>query len=183
MGSSTVPQDPIRRRNRAVEDDAWIRDFLRRAPTCTVGMVHDGWPFLNSNLFLFDEAANAIYFHTAGTGRTRSNLEEDGRVCVSVSELGRLLPAERASGVSAEYAGVVLFGRAVIVTDLAEMRRALEGQLDKYFPHLESGRDYAPFTEEEMLRATVYRIDIERWTAKEHREPEDFPGAFAYTPR
>lgn len=175
------PQDRIRRLNRAVEDESWIRGFLHRSPTCVAGTVHDGWPFLNPNLFVYDEAAHAIYLHTAGAGRTRSNIEEDGRITLCVSEMGRLLPSPKVTDFSVEYASVLVFGRAVVVTDRAEMRRAFEFQLEKYFAHLRSGRDYEPFTDEEMMRAAMYRVDIERWTAKEHREPEDFPGAFRYS--
>jgi uncharacterized protein len=182
MEPSGVPQDPIRRRNRAVDDETWIRDLLRRAPTCVMGTVHEGWPFLNPNLFVFDEAADVLYIHTAGAGRTRSNIEEDGNVCVSVSEFGRLLPAEKVTDFSTEYASVIIFGRASIVTDRNEIRRAFERQLEKYFSHLKSGIDYEPFTDADMMRAAMFRIDIERWTAKEHREPDDFPGSFWYAP-
>lgn len=182
MTPSAPPQDPIRRRNRAVGDETWIRDLLHRAPTCVLGTVHEGWPFLNPNLFVFDEAAHVIYLHTAGSGRTRSNIEEDGKVCVSVTEFGRLLPGPKATDFSTEYASVIIFGRASIVTDPSEIRRAFERQLGKYFSHLKPGVDYEPFTDPEMMRATMYRIAIERWTAKEHLEPEDFPGAFRYTP-
>lgn len=180
--SPALPEDAskVRRQNRAVGDEVWIRAFLHRAPTCTLGTVHEGWPFLNSNLFLFDEAAHALYIHTGGAGRTLSHIEADGRVCVSVSEMGRLLPPEKVTDFSLEYASVVIFGRATVVTDLDEARGALQGQLDKYFPHLLPHRDYVPFTDDEMARATVYRVDIEEWSAKEHREPAEFPGAFLY---
>jgi nitroimidazol reductase NimA-like FMN-containing flavoprotein (pyridoxamine 5'-phosphate oxidase superfamily) len=181
MEPASPPQDPIRRRDRAVEQDAWIRQFLHRAPTCVLATVHEGWPFLNPNLFVFDEPAHVIYVHTGGSGRTRANIEADGRVCVSVFEMGRLLPAAKVTDLSVEYASVTIFGQASVVTDRQESRRAFERQLEKYFPHLESGRDYAPFTDEEMLHAAMYRVDIERWTAKEHREPGDFPGAFRYS--
>jgi nitroimidazol reductase NimA-like FMN-containing flavoprotein (pyridoxamine 5'-phosphate oxidase superfamily) len=165
-----------------VEDETWIRSFLQGAPTCTLATVHDGWPFLNPNLFVFDEAAHVLYVHTAGTGRTRSNIEQDGRVCVSVSEMGRLLPAVKVTDYSVEYASVVIFGEATIVSDPAEARWVFERQLEKYFPHLRMGRDYETFTDQEMMRAVVYRIDIQRWSAKRHREPDDFPGAFPYAP-
>lgn len=176
------PQDPIRRRNRAVDDESWIRDLLRRAPTCVLGTVHEGWPFLNPNLFVYDEEAHILYVHTAGSGRTRSNIEEDGKVCVSVTEFGRLLPGPKAADFSTEYASVIIFGCASVVTDPNEIRSAFKLQIAKYFSHLKAGTDYQPFTDPEMMRATMYRIAIERWTAKEHREPEDFPGAFWYTP-
>jgi nitroimidazol reductase NimA-like FMN-containing flavoprotein (pyridoxamine 5'-phosphate oxidase superfamily) len=171
----------VRRRNREVVDESWIRDFLSRMPMCTVATVDGEQPFLNSNLFLYDADAHVFYFHTAGQGRTRSNIEANGRVCVSVSEMGRLLPGARAADYSLEYASVTLFGIARVVTDPAEVRKVLEGQLRKYDPHREPGRDYAPFTDSEAARATVYRIEITEWSAKQHEEPDDFPGAFWYS--
>jgi nitroimidazol reductase NimA-like FMN-containing flavoprotein (pyridoxamine 5'-phosphate oxidase superfamily) len=178
--SPPVDLSRVRRRNRQVTDESWIRDFLSRAPMCTVATVHKEQPFLNANLFVYDGDAHVLYFHTAGEGRTRSNIEANGRVCVSVSEMGRLLPAERVTDYSAEYASVTLFGTARIVTDPAEARSVLQRQLQKYFPHKQSGRDYQPFTDPEMSRATIYRVEIEEWSAKRHQEAEDFPGAFWY---
>jgi hypothetical protein len=96
--------------------------------------------------------------------------------------MGRLLPAERAIGFGVEYAGVVVFGRATIVTDSAEARRGLQLLLDKYFPHLRPGEDYAPATDEELKVTAVYRIEIESWSGKQHRAQADMPGAFLPAP-
>src|SRR5690606_1102922 len=110
----------------------------------------------------------------------RANVESDERVCFSVSEMGRLLPAPVALDFSVEYAGVVVFGRATVVTDRAEAERALQLLLDKYFPHLRPGRDYRPITPSELARTTVYRIQIEQWSGKKKEVAPDFPGAFWY---
>jgi nitroimidazol reductase NimA-like FMN-containing flavoprotein (pyridoxamine 5'-phosphate oxidase superfamily) len=169
-----------RRRDRAVNDEAWIRDFLRRAPYGTLATVRDGQPFVNMNIFAFDEARHALYLHTARTGRTRSNVEGESRVCFAVSSMGRLLPASTALEFSVEYAGVTVFGRASVVTDEAEARAGLQLLLDKYAPHLRPGRDYRPITPEELARTAVYRVDIEEWGGKQKIAPADFPGAFLY---
>lgn len=174
------PLTQVRRRDRAVTDDDWIRALLRRVPFGTLATVHDGQPFLNTNTFFYDEAADAIYLHTARTGRTRANVEGEARVCFGVSEMGRLLPAPIALEFSVEYAGVVVFGRAAVVTDEAEAHRALQNLLDKYFPHLAPGRDYRPATAEELARTSVYRVSIDDWSGKQKAMPADFPGAFRY---
>jgi nitroimidazol reductase NimA-like FMN-containing flavoprotein (pyridoxamine 5'-phosphate oxidase superfamily) len=170
----------VRRRDRAVEDEAWIADFLGRAPSGVLATVHDGWPFLNSNIFAYDGRAHAIYLHTARTGRTRSNADADGRACFSVSTMGRLLPANTALEMSVEYAGVVVFGRLVVVSDEAEMRHGLQLLLDKYFPHLRPDVDYRPPSEAELARTSVYRLTIEQWSGKKKEAPADFPGAFRH---
>ncbi len=172
----------VRRRDRAVEDDAWIRSMLHRAALGTLATASDGQPFVNTNLFAFDEPARALYIHTAAEGRTRATVEANPRVCFTASEMGRLLPSQTARGFSVEYAGVVVFGRATIVTDEAEARHGLQILLDKYFPHLQPGRDYTPIAAEEMADTAVFRIDIEHWSGKKKEAAADFPGAFFYRP-
>ena len=72
IDTSTLPPTHVRRSDRAVEDDSWIQAFLQRAPVGILATASDGQPFINSNLFVYDRAAHAIYMHTARTGRTAS---------------------------------------------------------------------------------------------------------------
>jgi nitroimidazol reductase NimA-like FMN-containing flavoprotein (pyridoxamine 5'-phosphate oxidase superfamily) len=176
---TTLPLNAVRRADRAVTDYAWIEAMLRRAPMGVLATIHEGQPFVNSNLFVYDPADHAIYMHTANVGRTRANVEGDERVCFTVTEMGRLLPADEALEFSVEYTGVVVFGRAAIIEgDAAE--RALQLLLDKYFPHLAPGRDYRPITPDELKRTSVYRIQIDSWSGKKKQVADDFPGAFFY---
>jgi nitroimidazol reductase NimA-like FMN-containing flavoprotein (pyridoxamine 5'-phosphate oxidase superfamily) len=175
-----IPFTPVRRKDRAVNDEAWIAELLRRAPMGALATVRDGQPFINMNLFVYDEGARAIYMHTARRGQTRDNVEADEQACFSVSEMGRLLPADTALEFSVEYAGVVVFGSASIITDEAEAARALQMLLDKYFPHLKPGADYRPTTPEELARTSVYCIQIASWSGKKKEVAQDFPGAFTF---
>ena len=139
---AALPVNQVRRSDRAVEDE-WIVEMLRNAPFAALATVHDEQPFINTNLFVYDEAAHAIYMHTGRYGRTRSNVEANERVCFSVSEIGRLLPADEALEFSVEYAGITVFGRSSVI-DGAEAEHALQMLLDKYAPHLKPGRDLPP---------------------------------------
>ena len=174
------PFNQVRRQDRAVTDETWIKDFLHRAPYGVLATARDGQPFINTNLFVYDEAAHAIYLHTARVGRTQANVEANARVCFSLSEMGRLLPADVALEFSVEYAGVTVFGSATIMTDETEQTRALQMLLDKYFPHLRPGEDYQAITPEELRITAVYRLDIEAWSGKEKKVDAEFPGAFWY---
>jgi nitroimidazol reductase NimA-like FMN-containing flavoprotein (pyridoxamine 5'-phosphate oxidase superfamily) len=170
----------IRRQDRAVEDEAWIRAFLRRAAVGTLATARDGQPFLHMNLFVYDEYAHCIYLHTARTGRTPDNLAANGAVCFSVMEMGRLLPADVALEFSVEFASVIVFGKAALVRDEDEEARALQMLLDKYAPHLRPGTDYRPPTGSEIKRTAVFRLAIEAWSGKKKEVPADFPGAYWY---
>ncbi len=173
----------VRRADRAMTDDAWIRAFLHRAPMGVLATVQEGQPFLNSNLFVYDQDQHVIYMHTARTGRTRDNVTASPQVCFTATEMGRLLPADVALEFSVEYAGVVVFGTAQVVTDEQEAAHGLQLLLDKYFPHLRPGQDYRGIVPEELKRTTVYRIQIQAWSGKRKQVAEDFPGAFHYGER
>ena len=175
-----IAPNVVTRKDREVTDESWIKALLHRAPVGVLATVHNGQPFLNTNLFVYDEPKGAIYMHTAKVGRTRSNVETDERVCFSATEMGRLLPADEALEFSVEYAGVVAFGRASIIEDLDEARDALQMLLDKYAPHLSPGKDYRPPTVDETKRTSVYRIRIESWSGKKKEVAADFPGAYRY---
>jgi nitroimidazol reductase NimA-like FMN-containing flavoprotein (pyridoxamine 5'-phosphate oxidase superfamily) len=168
-----------RRADRAVEDEAWIVEFLHRAPIGVLATVYEGQPFINSNLFVYDEPTHTIYMHTARVGRTRANVDAEERVCFSIMEMGRLLPADEALEFSVEYSGVVVFGQAHVI-DGEEAKNALQLLLDKYAPHLRPGVHYRPTTIDELKRTAVYRIDIDSWSGKKKQAEPDFPGAFLY---
>lgn len=174
------PANAVRRADRAVEDQDWIAGFLKQAAIGYLATVHDGQPFINSNLFVYDAENHCIFMHTARVGRTQANVTEEERVCFTTSEMGRLLPAPEALEFSVEYSGVVVFGRAQILQEREEQRRGLQMLMDKYFPHLMPGKDYRPIVDEELVRTTVYRIDIDAWSGKRKRVEDDFPGAFFY---
>ena len=172
------PRSRVRRRDRG-KDEAWVRAFLAAAPYGFFATVDAaGQPYLNSNLFVYDDARRCIYLHTHRTGRTRDNVDAAERVVFSAAAMGRLLPAPEALEFSVEYAGVTAFGTGRVVQDEAEAKAALQMLLDKYAPHLEAGRDYRATTDDELARTAVYRIDIETWSGKQKEVDEDFPGAF-----
>ncbi len=180
---AALPLTEMRRADRGVDDEAWIRAFLHTAPLGFLATIHDDQPFLNSNLFVYDAARHVIYMHTANVGRTQANIAQHDRVCFSVATMGRLLPAQEALEFSVEYGSVVVFGRAVGVADSVEAEDALQQLLDKYAPHLRPNRDYNAITAAELKRTGVLRIDIDAWTGKKKEVAVDFPGAFTYDPR
>ena len=179
---STQPANTVRRQDRK-KDEAWIRSYIAAAPYGALATVNDGQPFINSNLFVYDSEAHAIYIHTAHVGRTRANVDDEAQgvpACFSAFSMGRLLPADEALEFSVEYEGVTAFGRLHIVNDLDLATHGLQLLLDKYAPHLRPGRDYRPITLDELKRTAVFRLDIDAWSGKKKEAEANFPGAFMY---
>jgi len=162
----------LRRHDRAMPDESALQALLARAQFGFTATAVDGQPFQHTSLFWFDAASHRIYFHGAREGRMHENVMANPRVCFTVAELGRLLPADTAMEFSNEYASVVVFGRARQVESGDEKRIALQALLDKYFPDLRPGRNYRPMTEAEVSATAVYAIEIETWSGKQKVAPQ-----------
>lgn len=162
-----TPANKQRLREHA-RDDAWVRDFLRRAHVGHVATRWDAQPFITPTMFWYDEERHAIAFHSNVVGRLRANGERHERACFEASVFGRLLPSNVALEFSIQYASVVVFGPLRVLAEAAERRRALDGLLGKYFPTMTAGEDYRPITDQELKRTSVYAIAIESWSGKEN---------------
>ena len=163
---SREPINRVRRRERAVEDEGWIRGFLREARYGVVATESDGQPFVNPLLFAYDEESHALYFHTSREGRICANIRANPRVCFCASEMGRLVPGAAACGLDVEYGSVVVFGRAEILDDMAEASRALRLLVAKYFPEMGTDAGGPRIASEEAARPAVYRVRIDSWSGK-----------------
>ncbi|HUH97200.1 MAG TPA: pyridoxamine 5'-phosphate oxidase family protein [Anaerolineales bacterium] len=156
-----------------VKDD-WIREYLHHGQVAHIASLWDDQPFVTPSIYFYDEANARLIFHSNITGRLRANLERHPRVCLEVSELGRLLPSNVALEFSLQYRSVMVFGTARIIEDRAEKRRVLHQLIGKYFGELRPGADYRPATDQELKRTSVYEIKIESWSGKDHwREKAD----------
>lgn len=154
------------RRKELVQGDEWIKDFLARA---TIGHIATRWeeqPFITPTNFWYDETRHEIYFHSNIVGRVRANSEQHDRVCFEASEFGKLLPSNVALEFSIQFESVIAFGAIRVIEDADESRRALDGMLQKYFPHMTAGKEYRPITDQELKRTSVYAISIESWSGK-----------------
>jgi nitroimidazol reductase NimA-like FMN-containing flavoprotein (pyridoxamine 5'-phosphate oxidase superfamily) len=149
-------------------EDEWIRTFLREARVGHIASSRDEQPFINPSTFWFDEENHQIVFHSNITGRIRSNIEANSRVCFETSELGRLLPSNVALEFSLQFRSVVIFGTARLITDAGEARHLLYGLIGKYFPTMTAGREFREITDKELKRTSIYAIQIEEWSGKEN---------------
>jgi uncharacterized protein len=149
-------------------EDDWIRAFLREAKVGHIASSVDDQPFLTPSTFWFDEENHRIIFHSNVTGRVRSNIGINSRVCFEASEMGKLLPSNIALEFSLQYRSVIVFGNALLIDDPDEARRVLYDLIKKYFPKMAAGREFREITDKELKHTSVYAIEIEEWSGKEN---------------
>jgi nitroimidazol reductase NimA-like FMN-containing flavoprotein (pyridoxamine 5'-phosphate oxidase superfamily) len=169
----------IRRKDRIMSDDDAIRSFIRSSASGIFGFADNDVPYLNPNLYIYSENENCIYFHTAGPSTVKEIIQKNPQATFVIYEMGRLLPGPRAVDLSVEYTSVVISGAVEIVTDHEKIVSVFQSYIEKYFPELKPG-SFTPFTIEDALKATMYKLTIGRITAKQNRKPDDYPGALFY---
>ena len=90
----------------------------------------DGYPYAIPMNFYYDEADNAIYFHSAMEGHKIDALRENDRACFTVMDEGFKKDGDWAWYVNS----VVAFGTVEIMEDREYGREKALKLADKYFP-------------------------------------------------
>jgi hypothetical protein len=161
-----VTPPAAQRRSELAQTDAWVREFLNRAPVGHIATLWGEQPFITPSSFWYDPQRHEIYFHSNIVGRVRANAEKNKRVCFEASAFGQLLPSNIALEFSIQYESVIAYGAIRVIEELEEKRRVLYGLIQKYFPAMRAGHEYRPITEAELKRTSVYAIAVESWGGK-----------------
>jgi nitroimidazol reductase NimA-like FMN-containing flavoprotein (pyridoxamine 5'-phosphate oxidase superfamily) len=155
----------IRRSDRALTEDQ-AREILQRAEygvLATVGA--DGWPYaVPVNHVL---SGDVLYIHCALEGHKLENIAHEERVSFAAVGNVKVLPAK----LSTLYESAIVFGRAALVTDPAERRRALELLAIRFCGAM------SPEAEQTIAtsgpRTAVVRVRLERIAGKAHTLKRD----------
>lgn len=117
---------PLRRSDKAVSRETAHR-FLNESEYAYISTVNaDNTPY--SIPVLYAMIGENLYFHCAGEGQKKENLEARPKVCVSALRHVRVRPEKR----SVEFESVVAEGTASFVGDETEKRAAMRAICDKY---------------------------------------------------
>ena len=150
----------IRRRDRALSE-LEARDILARADhgaLATIGA--DGWPYsvpLNHVL-----TGDLLYMHSALEGHKLENIANEERVSFCAVASASVIPEK----LSMLYESAVIFGRASLVSDVAEKRRALELLAQRFYTDFPD--EAAETIRKDGPRTVIIRVHIERITGKAH---------------
>ena len=151
----------MRRIDRSLSE-AEAREIMARADhgfLATVG--EDGWPYaVPVNHVL---AGDLLYFHCALSGHKLEILAHDERVAYSAIASSEILPKE----VTTHFESAIVFGRAHIVEDAAERRRAFELLGARFCAGFEA--EVQDEIRKDGPKTVVVRIHIERITGKANR--------------
>jgi len=141
-----------------ISDRDTIESIIRRASVCRIALSDGGQPYVVPVCFGY--ADNTLYFHSAPRGRKLDVLRENNAVCFEFDVDHEIVRSEDACKWSMKYRSVVGFGRALLVEDLEEKRRALDVIMSHY-----GGNPYA-YPEATLRKTAIVRVEIHSMTGK-----------------
>ena len=154
-------------RARRQMSDVDTRAFLKTQKIAHVGTVDaNGWPYVVPLAYIY-LGDDVFWIHTgAHQGHFLTNLEQNRRVCVTVSEIGGMeTSGEYLCDGSQLYGSVVLFGEATILRDDDKVKNWFFDRLrEKYVPAEVSAQLSAQYPD--IGKIIVYKVAIEKITGK-----------------
>lgn len=161
---SDAPSERMRARrmhDRASYDAASVHAILDATPTCSVGYVVDGQPYVTPTLHWRE--GDHVYWHGSSASRMlRQAARAD--VCLTVSILDGFVMARSGMHHSVNYRSAMLLGVARRVEDASEKEARLRAFVDGLFP----GRwdMLRPATDQELKATTILTMPIDEACAK-----------------
>lgn len=172
--------EQIKYTKRICNDKAKIDRFLTEQRVGTLSMCeNEGRPYaLPVNYIYWNDK---IYIHGMGSGKKNDVLAANPSVCFTVFEEFGTVADPMPAKCDTAYLSVVIFGKAVLVQDVAEKTEVLAQLLEKFMPRFFK-TPLAPHFVETYRSSfdnnvvAVYCIDPEDLTAKEN--PVDVENMF-----
>ena len=133
---------------------------LRRGSSGVLAVLGDGgYPYTVPLSYVYD--GEKIFFHCAKTGHKLDAIWRESKVSFCVVDADQVIPAEYTT----YYRSVVAFGRARVLEEVSEKRKALEKLAEKYSPELERGRSLE--IDKQFAGVCMVEMQIEHLTGKE----------------
>ncbi len=149
--------EPVRKRDRARSDLAFIHSVLDEAMICHVGIEDEGHVYVQP--FVFSRSGDTLYLHGSAANRMLRAISTGAKLCIEVTIVDGLVLAKSALHHSIEYRSVMIFGTGEKVESEEEKLEICAGLLD----HIAEGRsqDARPPDEIELRKTIIVRVPID----------------------
>ncbi len=148
----------MRRHEKQIRSRSEMEEIISRSTVCRLAMTDGDRPYLVPLCFGYRNGS--LFFHSALQGRKVDILKRNPNVCFAFDIDQEVTAAERACGWSIRYRSVVGFGKARMVEEEDDKRKALEIIMENYSEGEHS------FDDSEVSSVLIIRVDIEEMTGK-----------------
>jgi nitroimidazol reductase NimA-like FMN-containing flavoprotein (pyridoxamine 5'-phosphate oxidase superfamily) len=149
----------MRRAEREIKDQSAVGAILRQATVCRLAMCNGNVPYVVPLNFGYEDGR--LYFHSALEGRKIDTIRANPNVCFEVDVDQELVPGKVPCDWTVRYRSVIGFGRARILEDVEDKRKALGVILSHY------AQGPFEYREGAIEKVAVVEVEIETLTGKQ----------------
>jgi len=148
----------MRRSEKEITDESAMEAIIHASLVCRLALSDGNQPYIVPLCFGYQD--RTLYFHSALEGKKIDILKKNNRTCFEFDVNSEIIKAEKACKWGMKYQSVIGFGKAVLVENIAEKKKALNIIMNHY-----SDRDFQ-FTDKAIKKIAVIKIEIEGMTGK-----------------
>jgi len=149
---------PMRRSRQEVSREECVKILTEEKRAVLAVNGDNGYPYAVPVNFYYDSETDKIYFHCAKAGHKLDAMLADDKVCFTVYNTGY-----QKEDWSYHVTSVIVFGRAKVMTDEAEMREKIKKFGMKYYP---TEQEVDEEIRKDFARVNFVEITIEHMTGK-----------------
>lgn len=148
----------MRREDKEIRDKDEIESIVQRAIVCRVAFSENDVPYIVPVNFGYKD--DCLYFHSAPEGKKIDAIRQNGNVCFEMDIDQEVVRAETPCNWAMKYRSVIGFGKAFLVRDVEEKRKALNNIVEHY-----SGKP-SDYPESAISNVAIIKVEIESMTGR-----------------
>lgn len=135
-----------------------MESIISKANVCRLGLSVDNIPYIVPLNFGYRDSC--LYFHTPKVGKKMDMIKTNNRVCFEMDIDHEVVRAENPCDSSMKFRSVIGYGRASLLDEIEEKRRALDIIVEHYSGQVNE------YKEKMVDHLSVIKVQVESMTGK-----------------
>ena len=149
----------MRRKEKEITEASAIEAIIKKSLVCRLALSEGNFPYIVPLSFGYRD--KVLYFHGLLKGKKIDIIRKNQNICFEFDINTEIVKAEDACHWSMKYQSVIGFGKAVLLEDSDEKRKALNIIMSQY-----SDRTFQ-FNDATLKETVVIKVEIESMTGKQ----------------
>ncbi len=148
----------MRRKEKEILGREEMESIISKADVCRLGLSVDNIPYIVPLNFGYRDSC--LYFHTPKVGKKTDMIKTNSRVCFEMDIDHEVVRAENPCDSSMKFRSVIGYGRASLLDEIEEKRRALDIIVEHYSGQVNE------YKEKMVDHLSVIKVQVESMTGK-----------------
>ena len=149
----------MRKKEKEITEKSAIETIIKKSLICRLALSDDNSPYIVPLCFGYED--NVLYFHGSQKGKKIDIIKKNQKVCFEFDTNTEIVKAEDACRWSMRYRSVIGFGKAVLLEDIDEKRKALNIIMSQY------SDGTFQFNDAILKKTGVIKVEIESMAGKQ----------------